>query len=73
MGISDGECGVWQASTGLGQGVKSMIILKTAQNFPKWTTEFFTKNSPVANELCDQWLSIHEIKLYDLKFKELLI
>ena len=40
---------------------------------PQWTTKNVTKNSSVANEPGDRCLSIHVLKLYDLKLKALLI
>ena len=59
----------------LAQGVKSMIILKTAkkhfeEKIPQSTAELFTQNSSVVNEPCDRYLSTRVIKLYDFKFEK---
>ena len=39
----------------------------------QWKTKNVAKYRSVANEPGDRWLSIHVIKLYDWKFKALLI
>ena len=43
------------------------------EKIPHWSTKNVAKKRSVANEPGDRWLSIHVIKLYDLKFKALLI
>ena len=43
------------------------------EKIPHWSTKNVAKKKSVANEPSDRWLSIHVIKLYDLKFKALLI